>query len=90
MLLTTVRGVASGMGLAVVERLIERGWRICILDKDCKAGSDVATRLGAQLLFFETDVTNYDEQAQAFAKVYAHWQRVDFGKRAYRWLTMSR
>jgi hypothetical protein len=73
-------GIASGMGLAVVERLVERGWFIYILDKDHKAGEHIATRLGNQVLFLETDITNYIKQVQAFTRIYARWYRLDLGK----------
>ncbi|EXJ75451.1 uncharacterized protein A1O5_02147 [Cladophialophora psammophila CBS 110553] len=65
------------MGLAVVESLVERGWSITIVDKDRNAGERTAKRLGAQVMFFETNVTNYEEQADAFAATWRRWNRLD-------------
>ena len=76
----TVNNVASGMGLALVERLIERGWNIAVVDNDHSAGEQVTRRLGAQVVFLEVDVRNYDEQAQAFATTWAKWNRLDLGR----------
>jgi 15-hydroxyprostaglandin dehydrogenase (NAD) len=76
----TLNNIASGMGLALVERLVERGWNIAVVDNDHNAGEQVARRLGIQVVFLEVNVTNYDEQAQAFAATWAKWNRLDLGR----------
>ncbi|OQV04118.1 hypothetical protein CLAIMM_09057 isoform 1 [Cladophialophora immunda] len=72
-----VTGGASGMGLAVVESLVDRGWGVTIVDKDGSAGEQVAKRLGAQVMFLEANVTSYEEQAQAFTATWRRWNRLD-------------
>jgi NAD(P)-dependent dehydrogenase (short-subunit alcohol dehydrogenase family) len=81
---------ASGIGLAVVERLVKRGWNTAVVDKDQNTGEQVARRLGAQVVFLEVDVRDYDEQAQAFAKTWAKWNRLDLGRSSLWMDTRSR
>lgn len=69
------------MGLATVEELVQRGWNVAILDKDHNAGKQVSGRLGGQVQFFDIDVTDYDQQAEAFVKTWDKWRRIDLGKR---------
>ncbi|OAP62020.1 hypothetical protein AYL99_04223 [Fonsecaea erecta] len=65
------------MGLAVVESLVEQDWKVTIADKDRSAGEQVAKRLGDQVMFFETNVTSYEEQAQAFTATWKQWNSLD-------------
>ena len=72
------------MGLAVVESLVNRGWNVAILDKDRSAGEQVARRYGKAALFFDVDVTNYDQQANAFVKTWDNWGTLDLGETSSR------
>lgn len=58
-----VTGAATGIGLAISTRLIERGFRVVITDQNAVEGAPVAQRLGAD--FFELDVT----QVEAWRRV---------------------
>ncbi|WP_173931097.1 SDR family oxidoreductase [Chelativorans sp. Marseille-P2723] len=62
-----VTGGVSGIGLAVVERLIDDGWSIAVVDADRPGLAEVEERFsGEDVLFLEADVTDEDEIAEAF------------------------
>jgi NAD(P)-dependent dehydrogenase (short-subunit alcohol dehydrogenase family) len=75
-----MRPAASGIGLAVVNRFIEMGWNVALLDLNSDAGSAIAARLGKQALFIKANVAIYKEQVDAFYQVWNKWGRVDFGE----------
>ena len=62
-----VTGGASGLGLATVERLVEAGASVVVVDLPSSQGKDVATRLGDEVVFVPADVTSEDEVAAAVA-----------------------
>lgn len=68
------------MGLALVEKLVEQGWNVTVLDTDRKAGEETTKRLGAQILFLETNVADYDQQSRAFVATWKKWGRLDLGE----------
>ncbi len=69
------------MGLAVVEDLVSKGWNITVFDFDHDAGSQVAERLGQQVLFIKGNVTKYQESlGPAFVETWTKWGSIDFGK----------
>lgn len=70
---------ASGMGLAVTERLVSQGWNVTIMDLNEEAGHEVAERLGHQVLFLKADVTSYEEQGEVFRRTWERWGRLNFG-----------
>ncbi|KAB5517459.1 hypothetical protein GE09DRAFT_565549 [Coniochaeta sp. 2T2.1] len=72
-----VTGASSGMGKALAERLIQRGWLVALFDINETSGGEIASRLGPNAAFFKADVSSYDSQASAFARVHAKWGRVD-------------
>ena len=53
-----VTGGGSGLGAAVSERLVAEGASVVIADINGEAGDAVALRLGAQVAFLRTDVTD--------------------------------
>lgn len=55
-----ITGGASGLGLATVERLVAAGSKVVIADLPRSPGADVATRLGNNVVFCPTDVTDED------------------------------
>jgi len=73
-----ITGGASGMGLSVVEWLVERGWNVTIADLNAEAGQKIAERLGEQAIFIKTDVADYESQAKAFGETWSKWRRLDF------------
>jgi len=66
------------MGLGVVERLVELGWNVSIVDFNEKAGLEVTQRLGDKTFFIKANVIVYEEQASAFAATFTKWGRIDF------------
>jgi len=56
-----ITGGASGLGLASVERFIQEGARVVIADVDPELGRETASRLGAPVRFFQTDVSDADQ-----------------------------
>ncbi len=53
-----ITGAASGLGEATARRLARRGARIVLVDRDSAKGEAVASELGNDALFVETDVTS--------------------------------
>ncbi|MGI6851512.1 SDR family NAD(P)-dependent oxidoreductase [Mesorhizobium sp. 1B3] len=65
-----VTGGASGIGLAVAERLLDDGWPVAILDADAEALTRAEDALsGENAIFLTADVTDEDEVAEAFDEV---------------------
>lgn len=64
-----VTGGASGIGLAGVARLAERGYRIAVLDLSEEALASVASRFGEQVATFAVDVSDADALAAVVGKV---------------------
>jgi NAD(P)-dependent dehydrogenase (short-subunit alcohol dehydrogenase family) len=62
-----VTGGASGLGRAAVERLVESGGRVVIVDVNADAGRAVEQSLGASARFSQTDVASEDQVNAAVA-----------------------
>jgi len=60
-----VTGGASGLGLACVRQLAERGVAVVIADLSAEAGEAAAATLGAHVKFVRADVRNADEISAA-------------------------
>ena len=65
-----VSGGASGLGLAVAQRIVAEGGRVALLDVQDEAGGRAAAALGAHALFAHCDVT--DETGVNTAVAAAH------------------
>ncbi|TKA69027.1 hypothetical protein B0A55_07262 [Friedmanniomyces simplex] len=69
-----ITGGGSGIGLALAEHLINShpGYRVAILDVDAERGEAASKRLNLadNCLFRRVDVTDYDQQAQAFQQAF--------------------
>ncbi|MHB2265947.1 SDR family NAD(P)-dependent oxidoreductase [Aliihoeflea sp. PC F10.4] len=62
-----VTGGASGIGLAVAERLLDDGWPVAIMDADAEALAEAEDRLGDEdAIFIRVDLTDEDELSEAF------------------------
>lgn len=59
-----VTGGASGLGEATARRLVAAGARVAVLDIDVERGGHLARECGANMRFFETNVTS-EESVQA-------------------------
>lgn len=53
-----ITGAASGLGLAIAERLSGEGFAVVIADIDDAAGNTAAERIGDETLFIHCDVTS--------------------------------
>ena len=70
---------ASGMGLAVTERLVELGWNVAILDFNGEKAHGVAERLGRQIHVIQCNVADWDQLSKAFVQTWEKFGRLDFG-----------
>jgi NAD(P)-dependent dehydrogenase (short-subunit alcohol dehydrogenase family) len=73
------RTKASGMGLAVTERLVELGWNVALLDFNETKAQEVAERLGPQIFFIKSNVAVWEQLSKAFVKSWEKYGRLDFG-----------
>nr|CAB3254170.1 3-hydroxyacyl-CoA dehydrogenase type-2-like [Phallusia mammillata] len=88
-----VTGGASGLGKATVQRLINNGCRVAILDLPGSAGEKVATQIGLHVcMFCPCDVTSVKDVENAMDQIITHWGQLDiavncagfaFAKRTY-------
>ncbi|MYL20467.1 SDR family NAD(P)-dependent oxidoreductase [Halobacillus litoralis] len=63
-----VTGGASGLGEAVVRKLIRQGGGVVIVDQNEEKGQALARELGSRSLFIQADVTSEAEVQQALKK----------------------
>lgn len=68
-----VTGGAQGIGLACVERFVEDGCKVAILDVDSDKGSDAVVRLGHSTMFVECDVGDKAAVEDAVKRVVSHF-----------------
>ena len=73
-----VTGAASGIGLAVTEHLLSRGYQVVMADVNAIEGNRLAIKLGSRTIFQHTDISKYSEQAALFARALAWGGRLDF------------
>jgi 15-hydroxyprostaglandin dehydrogenase (NAD) len=74
-----ITGGASGMGLAVAEDLAKKGWNLTILDLNEESIGKVKPNFDeSRTVFLKVDVTNYEQQADAFVQTWNKWGRLDF------------
>ena len=65
-----VTGGASGIGMAVVKRLLDDGWTVAVIDADADAlGAAESAFADETAIFLEADVTDEDDLAEAFDQV---------------------
>jgi 3alpha(or 20beta)-hydroxysteroid dehydrogenase len=69
--LAIVTGGASGLGRAIVERLVADGARVVIADVDEKAGTALAAKLGETSLFRKLDVRSETDWTETIAHAQA-------------------
>jgi NAD(P)-dependent dehydrogenase (short-subunit alcohol dehydrogenase family) len=75
-----VTGGASGIGQAVVERLVKDDFAVVILDINDEGGRQVAAAIrgrGQQATFVGLDVTREDDVQNAFQKIISDHGRID-------------
>lgn len=75
-----VTGGAQGIGRAIVQRLLQNGWRVACLDIDAEASAELLEDLPAYseaLHVVVGDVSQEDDVQQAVAKTTQLWGRLD-------------
>ena len=65
-----VTGGASGLGRAIVERFLEEGARVAILDRSRERSEELAKRLGSNVAATIGDVTVLADNQRAVADTY--------------------
>ncbi|OAL39413.1 hypothetical protein AYO20_01283 [Fonsecaea nubica] len=73
-----VTGGASGIGLAVVEHLVDADWSVTVVDLNTTTGVQIAERFGDRVLFVRGNVAVYNDQVNAFMLTVERWGQVDF------------
>lgn len=68
-----VTGGAQGIGLAIVERFVEDGCKVAILDVDSDKGNEAASRLGHSAMFIQCDVGDKSAVDDAVKQVVSHF-----------------
>lgn len=72
-----VSGGASGLGRAVVDRLVRGGARVAVLDRRDEALQQVAREWGEAVKIFSVDVVDERALGAAFATIRAAWGGLD-------------
>jgi 15-hydroxyprostaglandin dehydrogenase (NAD) len=72
-----ITGGASGMGLAMAERLASNGWRVAIIDINDKSGHAMEKQFSGKAAYFRANVADYAAQATAFEAIWNKWNRID-------------
>jgi len=68
-----VTGGASGLGCGTVERFIADGARVAIFDMNEKLGTEVASRMGENCIYYNVNVTDTASVQAALDDVVARW-----------------
>ncbi|XP_050840540.1 3-hydroxyacyl-CoA dehydrogenase type-2, partial [Serinus canaria] len=72
-----VTGGGSGLGRATVERLLDRGARVLLLDLPASGGAELARELGERCAFAAADVTSPEEVGAALGVAQKKFGRLD-------------
>ena len=72
-----VTGGASGLGLAITQRLVQSGAKVSIWDVDPQKMAEVASSLGKRVQVDLVDVSQIDQVEAAFARTLDAFDKVD-------------
>ena len=72
-----VTGGGSGIGRAVVERYVEEGARVAVMDRVTGRGEGLKTRFGDKVIALSGDVSRLDDNKRAVAETVAAFGRLD-------------
>ncbi len=72
-----VTGATAGLGLALVEQLLEQGHRVAASSNNCQALDDLAERHGAALLRVPGQLHTPDQAEAARAQIAGTWGALD-------------
>lgn len=65
------------MGESLATHFVSKNWLVAVADLQRGPGEALAQTLGANAIFFETDVASYESQAKTFDAVFRKWGRID-------------
>lgn len=71
-----VTGAGSGLGAAVAERLVDAGASVLIADINTQGGEAIAARLGSDVSFIRTDVTDEVDGRTAIDNAVARFGKI--------------
>jgi NAD(P)-dependent dehydrogenase (short-subunit alcohol dehydrogenase family) len=72
-----VTGGGSGIGRAVVERYVEEGARVAVMDRVEGRGAELKARFGDRIIFVGGDVARIEDDKRAVAEAVAAFGRLD-------------
>ena len=75
-----ITGGAGGIGQAVVARLAQSGFAVCIIDQNEQAGQELRERMRQQQYgaeFYQVDLKSAAEIKVLFERIHAKYQRID-------------
>ncbi|MGS2741256.1 SDR family NAD(P)-dependent oxidoreductase [Sinomicrobium sp. M5D2P17] len=72
-----VTGASRGLGLSLVKKLLDEGYRVAATSRTVAALEHEIGRVSEEFLPLETDVTNNTDVKEAIAKCVAHFGRLD-------------
>lgn len=72
-----VTGAASGIGLALTEFLLSKGWCVAMADLSA-AGEAIATSLSPNATFHRVNVASWEDQEALFKATWERYGRLDF------------
>ena len=72
-----VTGGGSGIGRAVVERYVEEGARVAVMDRVPGRGEELRARFGDKVTAISGDVSRLDDNKRAVAETVAAFSRLD-------------
>ena len=72
-----VTGGASGLGLAITQRLVQSGAKVSVWDLDPQKMTEVVSALGKQVQVDRVDVSRIEQVEAAFARTLSAFGRVD-------------
>lgn len=70
-----IDGMQSGMGEALTEDLVSKGWQVAMAD--IQQNNALTAKLGDKASFHHCDVADYDSQAKTFQEVWDKYGRLD-------------
>lgn len=72
-----ITGASSGLGRALAEAVLDRGWRAVVTARRPEALDSLAAKFGDRILALPLDVTSKTSVAQAIAAAKAHFGAID-------------
>lgn len=75
--LAIITGASSGIGLAISQHLLDKGWKVVMADVNPSDISSFGTAKD-RVLFQKTDVSIWDQQKALFRAAYEFGGRIDF------------